>query len=441
MSDNVWDQAPPCCTRNCPPYAEMDMVMVLDSSSSVKKHNWATLKTFGKSVINAFEMTGDTTRLAAFRYNNLVDTKTQILLNQHISDKPGFIASYDKILYKGHGTLTGQALRHAKDVILASANGNRPGVKDVVLTITDGRSHDDVFAISNELRQMGVLTYVVGIKPGNGKQLNLTQLNWIAGSSDHLFMANAGFSGLTTSFAAKIGLSICTNPCRTVVAPDCLPARVDPLNGAISCTNANKARSVCTSTCNPGYNLIGPPSTICNFAGNWTQPPAICEVMQCSPIQTDPAHGHVTCTDTNNVGSECTFTCDAGYHLTGQNKTTCGTNTLWSNDPPVCVKIKCHPQQSDPLNGNVTCTDSNNEGSQCDFQCNEGYVRVGAASSTCQDDGNGDSEGAWSATAPTCERITCVPPHQTPVDGIMTCTDTNNYGSKCDFNCTAGHVL
>lgn len=54
------------------------------------------------------------------------------------------------------GTKTGAALSYVRNTLLREDNGNRAGVPDVVLTITDGTSRDNVEAISRGLRDDGV---------------------------------------------------------------------------------------------------------------------------------------------------------------------------------------------------------------------------------------------------------------------------------------------
>ena len=64
--------------------------------------------------------------------------------------------------------------------------------------------------------------------------------------------------------------------------------------------------------------------------------------------------------------------------------------------------ITCPPELTNPKNGNVNCTDTNYFGSECTFNCNEGYGINGSALSVCIDDGTGDVNGTWNSSAPTC---------------------------------------
>ena len=61
------------------------------------------------------------------------------------------------------------------------------------------------------------------------------------------------------------------------------------------------------------------------------------------PVLTAPANGNApSCTDANNYGSQCTFSCLAGFDLVGQSVLTCGgdgTSTAGSYDfaAPTCA--------------------------------------------------------------------------------------------------------
>ena len=57
------------------------------------------------------------------------------------------------------GTKTGLALQYVSDELLKKDNGNRPGVPDVLLVITDGRAQDGQLLKqeSMTLQEKGVL--------------------------------------------------------------------------------------------------------------------------------------------------------------------------------------------------------------------------------------------------------------------------------------------
>uniref|UniRef100_F6ZX95 VWFA domain-containing protein n=5 Tax=Ciona intestinalis TaxID=7719 RepID=F6ZX95_CIOIN len=169
LSNSSWSWASPCCSRPCLNHSVIDMIFILDSSSSVGSDNWDVMKNFVRDVINLLSITETGTRVSIFRYNRRPDRQSQILLNDHIGDKQGLLSALDQMPYNGRGTWIGNALNHAKDFILQLRNGDRPDVIDVVLTITDGRSKDDVSVVSEELRKQGALTYAVGVIPPNGK--------------------------------------------------------------------------------------------------------------------------------------------------------------------------------------------------------------------------------------------------------------------------------
>ena len=56
-----------------------------------------------------------------------------------------------------------------------------------------------------------------------------------------------------------------------------------------------------------------------------------------------------------------------------------------------------------PDNGNTpNCTDSNNFGSVCTFTCTDGFGIVGSSTLTCGGDGS-SMDGTYNEDAPTCE--------------------------------------
>nr|XP_026693462.1 uncharacterized protein LOC100176005 isoform X6 [Ciona intestinalis] len=450
LEDRNWDMEKPCCARTCPPIALLDMVILIDSSSSVGSENWNIMKNFVRTIINSFQRSATSTQISVLRYNRVVDTSTQILLNEYLTDQSGFLAAYDRIPYNGGGTLTGNALRYVNDVILTGANGDRPGVRDVLITLTDGRAHDNVLAPSRMLRAKGVETYVVGIQSRLGA-LRESQLLEISGSRDRMFILTAGFASLSRSFANMLMMQACgnftTEYYRQVDCPiTCEPRVLQPANGAVSCTDRNSAGSVCVYTCDSGYQVQGEPRISCNEvsgSGEWSAEPPTCEVSTCEPPLSTPRNGQMNCTDGNAVGSTCTFTCDDEYLLTGSPISRCVSqpngDPAFTHPEPVCERIQCSDPPPAPVNGQMECSHGNNIGSQCTYTCSSDYAVVGDSVTTCRDMGNG--EYRFDNPAPVCQMITCQPPYISIQSGEVSCTRSNEITSRCSFTCNQGYEL
>ena len=60
-------------------------------------------------------------------------------------------------------------------------------------------------------------------------------------------------------------------------------------------------------------------------------------------------------------------------------------------------------EQVAPVNGAVNCTNAENVDSVCTFSCNIGYQLTGNQEITCFDDLNGDKRAIWTNPAPVCE--------------------------------------
>uniref|UniRef100_F7AJJ2 Uncharacterized protein n=1 Tax=Ciona intestinalis TaxID=7719 RepID=F7AJJ2_CIOIN len=240
-----------------------------------------------------------------------------------------------------------------------------------------------------------------------------------------------------------------SHPAPTCAPVTCLPQQIPPTNGAVTCDNSNNVGSTCTFTCNAGYSVSGSPTTVCNddFNGDaqglWSSPPPTCQQLKCNPPQSNPTNGSVSCSDENNVNSECEFACMLGFTMVGEPITDClmsGGVPAWTNVAPVCGPVICPAQQA-PVNGGVTCTAGSNFGSVCSFQCSPGYALTGEPSATCNDDFNQDTLGVWSSPPPTCEPIVCNPRHVEPDNGAVICTNDNNLDSSCTFICANTYAI
>jgi len=207
QEDGTWTSPAPCCRLPCPPDTIMDLFIVLDCSSSVRKSNWKQMIDFVSGIISSLNLAEGMTQVSAMRYNDVVDTTQQFLFNNGVG-KDVIEDSLAKWTYEGSGTHTGLAVDYVKDVLLKK-EWNRPDVADVMLIITDGKSQDSVEGPANNLRAAGVETFAIGI--GQADEGELLQL---AGSADKLWGHLKDFENLTIDAGTKIGQEICEKSCQ-----------------------------------------------------------------------------------------------------------------------------------------------------------------------------------------------------------------------------------
>ncbi|XP_002131969.2 uncharacterized protein LOC100181304 [Ciona intestinalis] len=215
--DGTWSEEQACCSRPCPPYAILDLVLIFDSSSSVGRENWKKLMKFCAEIVGSFTIGRDLMRVGAFRYNQRVDTATEVLLGE-IDTFDELKTKVHKIPYNGSGTRTGNALLHAYNYSL-NAPGNRPNVRDIVLVFTDGVSHDDVIEPARLLQSRGADINVVGIKNSRGR-LDINQMRGMVSKpiDEHITVISQGFESLTLEFVNRISRLVCGNPCQHIIS-------------------------------------------------------------------------------------------------------------------------------------------------------------------------------------------------------------------------------
>ena len=150
-------------------------------------------------------------------------------------------------------------------------------------------------------------------------------------------------------------------------------------------------------------------------------------------LLSDPVNGMVVLTP----GDMATYSCDPGYMLVGSTILTCGNDSMWNDDPPVCepmgneqnyiylphlviLKIHslwniafcnhCHanystcliivgvmcPDLDDIPNGSMSQGGST-PGDMATYSCDAKFELVGAPKLTCQ------QSGMWDNPPPTCE--------------------------------------
>nr|XP_002123557.1 uncharacterized protein LOC100182484 [Ciona intestinalis] len=211
QSDSTWSSQPPCCDLKCPPHALVDLMFLLDSSSSVGRSNWNLLINFTVALLDKFVISPDDMRVGVARFNRHFDRDSEILIGNY-SNISELRQKLRRMPYRGRGTLTGNALWHMNNHSL-HAPGNRPGVPDVIVVITDGLASDEVLRAANALKEQDVKMYVVGLI-NRMNRMNLAQLQDISSGTEYLQIIDNGYERLADELSDTLTQDVCWLPCQ-----------------------------------------------------------------------------------------------------------------------------------------------------------------------------------------------------------------------------------
>jgi hypothetical protein len=178
----------------------------------------------------------------------------------------------------------------------------------------------------------------------------------------------------------------------TCMTPVTCTGAVAPTNGTVSSASATFPNTI-TYGCNTGYTLEGSSSAMCRADGTFSSPAPTCRPNPCEPL-TDPTNGTVS-PRTGTTGSSVTYSCNAGYTLSGAATRTCQATGTWSGSAPTCTPNPCSETLSAPLYGSVSRT-TGATGDVATYTCQGSLRLIGSATRTCQ------ASGTWSGTAPVC---------------------------------------
>ena len=117
----------------------MDVGIVLDSSSSVRRENYEKVKQFLIDLVDKLHVSNRTTHVGVIHYNhrpfldwNFSDDRAQ---NAELLKK-----AIEALKYQPGGTRTDKAMDLASEDLFNDTNGVRPADRHVMLVITDGKT-------------------------------------------------------------------------------------------------------------------------------------------------------------------------------------------------------------------------------------------------------------------------------------------------------------
>lgn len=149
--------------RDC----EADIIFLLDSSESLDSPDYNRLKGFIKYVVSKVFIGESKVRIGLMQFSK--QQKMEFSLNE-FSQQHQILTAIDGLEQMKESTFIGIALTEVSRYFEPDLGG-RPGVKQTLIVLTDGRSQDSVKTPAEDLRNKGVTLFAMGLKNSNYKQL------------------------------------------------------------------------------------------------------------------------------------------------------------------------------------------------------------------------------------------------------------------------------
>uniref|UniRef100_A0A8C3EX58 Sushi, von Willebrand factor type A, EGF and pentraxin domain-containing protein 1 n=1 Tax=Corvus moneduloides TaxID=1196302 RepID=A0A8C3EX58_CORMO len=454
----------------------LELVFLVDESSSVGPANFLSELRFVKKLLSDFPVVPAATRVAIVTFSsrsNVVPRVDYISRRRPQQHKCALLGrEIPAIAYRGGGTYTKGAFQQAAQ-ILRHARGN---ATKVIFLITDGYSNGgDPRPIAASLRELGVEIFTFGIWQGNIRELNDMASH---PKEDHCYLLHsfAEFEALArralhedlpSGSYIQEDISHCSYLCEA--NENCCDIMASCKCG----THTGQFECICEkgyygkglqhecTACPPGtYKPEGSPGGISTCIScpdeNHTSPPGstslgdctcqegyravgqTCEVVHCPELK-PPENGHFVQNVCNNYfNAACGIRCKAGFDLVGSSIRLCQPNGQWSGSEATC-RVRTCPRLRSPQHGYINCSTADiSYKTVCFVTCNEGYEIEGTSKLTCQ----GTSQ--WDSKEPKCvekrcpilqkpARVTVLPPRCGLEPAIS--------GTVCQLSCPQGFIL
>ncbi|XP_076799980.1 uncharacterized protein LOC143445052 isoform X4 [Clavelina lepadiformis] len=215
---------PPPKPATCDGKKDIDLVIALDTSSSIGNRNFNLIKMFLSNLIRRFEVGSDALQVAALTYSRTISNLWSL---KEYQTTEGLLRAIRNMNYPGGGTRTGLALETIYTKKFRPDEGKRPNATTVTLVLTDGVSQDPVAEPANLLQSISRVI-ALGVKDAS-----LNELKEIGSKPDEIFSIMVDdFNGLGSLFNTIIN-AVCYVNDDSCVSDPCI-------NGGTCILSSNK---------------------------------------------------------------------------------------------------------------------------------------------------------------------------------------------------------
>ncbi|KAG7489330.1 sushi domain-containing 1-like isoform X1 [Solea senegalensis] len=172
--------------------------------------------------------------------------------------------------------------------------------------------------------------------------------------------------------------------------------------------------------------------SVCNENGQWTLPTLSCQAILCGRPPILPHTGQVW-NGSSTPGSSVTYYCRIGFNQSeGLNVSLCTVNGSWTEPSISCKEIRCGAPPSVPHSVRLWAGIPT-VGSQVVYQCKSGYHSVGGGNiSVCS------ASGEWDEATLLCQEVDCREPVIKPHSRILW-DGMSHIGSVVSYQCDEGY--
>ncbi|XP_041101492.1 matrilin-2-like [Polyodon spathula] len=188
----------------------LDFVFIIDSSRSVRPHDYEKVKTFIINILKFLDIGPDTTRVGLIQYGSIVQSEFSL---KTYTRKADIEKAVQNMIHLATGTMTGLAIQYTMNVAFSESEGARPldmNIPRIAMIVTDGRPQDTVEEVSAQARDSGIQIFAIGVG-----RVDMSTLRAIGSEphEEHVFLV-ANFSQietLTSVFQSKLcgGTNLC----------------------------------------------------------------------------------------------------------------------------------------------------------------------------------------------------------------------------------------
>ena len=142
--------------------SKVDVVIILDSSTSVSEENFQKMRNFAKDLVEKADVDSGSVRFGAVKYST--KEEIQFHLNEYQTSAQ-IKAAIDAIPYSYGSTNSADALLAMHAQMFVPGRGDRPDADNIAFMITDGVSNVNyrrTIPEADSAKQKGIEIYAIG---------------------------------------------------------------------------------------------------------------------------------------------------------------------------------------------------------------------------------------------------------------------------------------